>query len=227
MASTPAQSRLRPSLGRPRDPALPARRRAQILAAATRVFARRGFAATDLQDVADVLKVGKGTLYRYFPSKVELFQAAVDDVMVRMRATIDQAADEQADPLEKISAAISAYLRFFHDHPSYVELLIQERAAFRDRKKPTYFVYREANAERWRDLYRNLIRQGRIRDIPTDRITDMLGDIIYGTMFTNYIAGRKRSLVEQAAEIVDFVFFGLLTPGERSRRGNPTGGHTS
>lgn len=223
MASIPIQSRPRPNLGRPRDPALQARRRAQILAAATRVFAKRGFAATDLQDVADALKVGKGTLYRYFPSKVELFQAAVDDVMVRMRATIDQAAGEHDDPLVRISAAISAYLRFFHDHPRYVELLIQERAAFRDRKKPTYFVFREANAERWRDLYRDLIRQGRIRDIPTDRITDMLGDMIYGTMFTNYIAGRKRSLVEQAAEIVDLVFFGLLTPGERSRQADAPG----
>jgi AcrR family transcriptional regulator len=182
------------------------------------VFARVGFAKADLQDVADALGVGKGTIYRYFPSKRELFQAAVDEVMTQMRASIDAAADEHADPLDQIAAALRTYLQFFHDHPRYVELLILERAVFKDRKRPTYYVYREANAERWRALYRGLIREGRIRNIGVDRIRDMIGDLIYGTMFTNYVAGRERSLVDQAEQIVDLVFHGLLTPAERARR---------
>ncbi|HVU65229.1 MAG TPA: TetR/AcrR family transcriptional regulator, partial [Phycisphaerales bacterium] len=152
----------RPRAGRPRDPELADRRRKQILRVATRVFARVGFAKADLQDVADALGVGKGTIYRYFPSKRELFQAAVDEVMTQMRASIDAAADEHADPLDQIAAALRTYLQFFHDHPRYVELLILERAVFKDRKRPTYYVYREANAERWRALYRGLIREGRI-----------------------------------------------------------------
>jgi len=204
--------------GRPPDPTLPARRREQILRTATRLFARRGFEATDLQDVADALGVGKGTLYRYFPSKRDLFQAGVDRVMRRMKATIDGAIDGIADPLDQITAAIRAYLRFFHDHPQYVELLIQERAAFRDRKAPTYFEFRKANIGRWHEVYRALIREGRLRDIPVDRITDVLGDLIYGTMFTNYVAGRTRSLLEQADDIMDIAFHGLLTPAERARR---------
>ena len=31
-----------------------------------------------------------------------------------------------------------------------------------------------------------------VRDIPVGRITDVLGDVMYGTMFTNYFAGRGR-----------------------------------
>src|SRR6478672_6237677 len=92
--------------GRPKDPGLPARRCEAILDAATEAFAQSGYRCTDLQDVADLLGVGKGTLYRYFPTKQALFQAAVDRVMTRMRATIDEAVGPVADPLERLGAAM-------------------------------------------------------------------------------------------------------------------------
>lgn len=216
--SAPARRATRCGPGRPCDPGLAGRRRDQILRAATRVFARRGYPGTDLQDVADAMRVGKGTLYRYFPSKRELFQGAVDRAMLGMRSAIDKAVSDAPDGLDQIILAIRGYLRFFHDHPEYAELLIQERAEFRDRKKPTYFEYRKANIGRWRDLYQGLIDDGRIRQVPVERITDVVGDLIYGTMFTNYMAGRTRSLIEQADDIVDLLFHGLLTPAERARR---------
>src|ERR1043165_3677136 len=135
MSSIAPEPRSRP--GRPRDPALPGKRREQIIRAATQLFARHGYQGTDLQDVAEALKVGKGTLYRYFPSKRDLFQGAVDQVMIDMGLAIDAAVASISDPLDKIVVAIRRYLQFFHEHPEYVELLIQERAEFRDRKAPT------------------------------------------------------------------------------------------
>jgi AcrR family transcriptional regulator len=44
---------------------------------ATSVFTQ-GFATADVQEIANKTGVGKGTIYRYFPSKEELFLAAVD-----------------------------------------------------------------------------------------------------------------------------------------------------
>jgi AcrR family transcriptional regulator len=206
--------------GRPKDPGLPARRREEILDAATEAFAENGYRCTDLQDVADLLGVGKGTLYRYFPTKQALFQAAVDRVMTEMRAAIDAAAGRIEDPLERVGVAIRAYLGYFDEHPEFVELLIQERAEFRDRKKPTYFVHREANIGRWQELYRRLIDEGRVRRIPVDRITDVVSDLLYGTMFTNYFAGRRKSLSEQADDILDILFHGLLTGHNGQGGGN-------
>ena len=194
------------------------RRREEILRAATLVFARVGYGCADLQDVADDLGVGKGTLYRYFPTKEALFTAAVDRVMTGMRESIDGAVLGVGDPLEVIGAAVRAYLCYFDKHPEYVELLIQERAELRDRKTPTYFVHREANVGRWRAIYAGLIAAGRMRDIPMDRITDVTSNAIYGAMFVNYFAGRRKSLLEQAEDILDVIFNGLLTPEEQARR---------
>ena len=195
-----------------------ARRREEILDAATKLFAERGYADTDTQLLADQLKVGKGTLYRYFPSKRELFLAAADRGMRRLCDYIDQSIAEIHDPPERIAQVVRSYLAFFANHPELCELLIHERALFKDRKKPTYIEYREANRERLRVLYRSYIAEGQVRDMPVDRILDVLGDLLYGTMFTNYFSGRQRSVEEQTRDILDVVFHGILSNVGRERR---------
>ena len=87
--------------------------------------------------------VAKGTLYLYFKSKQELFYACVDQGMRELQATVQAAAESRKEPFDRISAAILAYLLFFEQHPEQVELLIQERAFFHDRQKPSYFTYRD------------------------------------------------------------------------------------
>jgi AcrR family transcriptional regulator len=198
--------------GRPVDADLGSRRREQILEAAAQLFAEVGFDGADTQILADRLEVGKGTLYRYFPSKRDLFLATVDRVMRRLRETVDGEIADIADPLDRVSGAVRAYLDFFASNPGFVELLIQERAHFKDRKKPTYFEHRDANVERWREIFRGLIRAGRVRAIPVERITDVLSDLVYGTMFTNYFAGQPKSSEAQAMELLDIVFHGILVP---------------
>lgn len=55
-------------------------RRQALLAAATRAFARAGFAATSLDEVATEAGVSRVLIYRHFESKAELYQAALDQV---------------------------------------------------------------------------------------------------------------------------------------------------
>jgi AcrR family transcriptional regulator len=201
-----------------RESAHAADRREEILEAATRLFAQHGYANTDTQRLADELRVGKGTLYRYFPSKSDLFLAAVDRGMRKLCEHIEASIAEIEDPPERISQVVYAYLGFFADHPELVELLIHERSQFKDRKKPTYFEHREANREHLRTLYRSYITEGQIRDMPVDRILDVLGDLLYGTMFTNYFSGRQKSVEAQARDILDVVFHGILSDVGRRRR---------
>jgi AcrR family transcriptional regulator len=195
-----------------------AERREEILDAATKLFAEHGYADTDTQQLADKLGVGKGTLYRYFPSKRELFLAAADRGMRKLCQYIDASISAIEDPPEKIAEVFRSYLTFFADHPELCELLIHERALFKDRKTPTYFEHREANRERLRSLYRAYIAEGQIRDIPVDQLLDVIGDLLYGTMFTNYFSGRQVAPEEQARGILNILFRGILSDVGRERR---------
>lgn len=209
--------------GRPRVEGLPERRREEILAAATDDFASRGYAGTDLQVVADRLNVGKGTVYRYFPTKETLFLAAADRGMRLLTQRTNAAAAKARDPLDKIVRATRVYLRFFDEHPEFVELFVQERAQFRDRSRPTYFAYRDANLGPWRALLSSLIATGHLRRMPVSRITDVFNAALYGAIFTNYFEGRRRRPDRQAREILDVLLGGILGPkGRRTRKGGRT-----
>lgn len=209
--------------GRPPTPEACARRREEILDAAAKLFAQHGFADTDMQVLADAVDVAKGTLYRYFPSKRDLFLAATDQIMRSLRRRVDEAIEVINDPLERIRTAIGMFLCFFAEHPEYVELLVQERANFKDRTKPTFYQHREVNVVRWRSLYEKLMADGRVREMPVDDILNVLSDLIYGTIFNNYFSGRSSSPEDQARNILDIVFCGILTGPERQKLAIPGG----
>lgn len=208
-------SKARPR-GRPRDEQLTAKRCDDILDAAARIFAERGFGNTDVQVVADQLGLGKGTIYRYFPTKRELFLAAVDRGMRQLRERVD-AYIRLHDPLQRVVQGIHAYLKFFEENPHYVELFMQERAEFKDRETPTYFKHREANYQHWESVIRELVQAGHFRNIALERVHNVVGDLLYGTMFTNYFTPRKLSAEQQARDVLDVILNGLLTDEARAK----------
>jgi AcrR family transcriptional regulator len=65
-----------------------AERREQILDAATRAFARGGFAATGLDDIAAEAGVTHVILYRHFASKCDLYRAVLDRACDRLADTV-------------------------------------------------------------------------------------------------------------------------------------------
>jgi len=73
----------------PRAAETPKRRAAEMLAAAAKVFARRGYHGASTQDIADVLGIRQASLYYYFESKEAALEAVcadgVEDYALRAR----------------------------------------------------------------------------------------------------------------------------------------------
>ncbi len=72
--------------------------RRDILLAAAGVFARRGYAAATLQELADAAGFAAPSLYRYFESKEEMFRSLVELVVREMDATFEEPV-ERSQPL--------------------------------------------------------------------------------------------------------------------------------
>lgn len=65
-----------------------AERRDQILAAATRAFARAGFSATSVEDIAAEAGITRVILYRHFESKADMYRAVLDRACTRLAETV-------------------------------------------------------------------------------------------------------------------------------------------
>lgn len=204
--------------GRPRDPELEVRRKAEILDAAARVFAVSGFAGTQVQTIADRIGVGNGTIYRYFPTKEALFLAAVQRGLTELTDAIEPLMAADADPVETVRRIVREYLMFFHRRPEMAELFIQERAAFPLHHRPLYFEKRDDDCkenQRTR-LFRKLVDTRRIRPMPAERFFSVVGDLLYGTILTNLLSGRPANPRTQADDVLDVIFHGVFTDAERT-----------
>ena len=100
-------------------------KRERILAAAERIFARHGFFAARVSEVAKEAGVADGTIYLYFKSKDDLLISVFEN---RMAHVNDQLRTAVADlpPSEQLRAFIRAYLRMVSDEPAAVEVLTIE-----------------------------------------------------------------------------------------------------
>lgn len=184
--------------------------REAIISAAARLFAKVGYSECDMEAIAAKLGVAKGTLYLHFVSKEALFSACVDDGLSQSREAMAAASDNEPDLLKKPALAIRAYLTFFDKHPHFVELVLQERALFKSRRPPSYFKNRNINRTKWREVWQTLIDQKRIRaDLPVDRILDVVGNVMYGAIFTNHFVGKSTSTDEQFESIWKVLLTGL------------------
>lgn len=70
-------------------------RRKEIMEAAVKFFADKGYNSTTLEEIAGTAEFGKGTLYNYFQGKEEIYKAIVDDVIENLE-TIVKKADSDA-----------------------------------------------------------------------------------------------------------------------------------
>jgi len=100
-------------------------KRERILSAAERIFARHGFFAAKVSDVAKEAGVADGTIYLYFKNKddllISVFERRMQEVNGRLRAAI-----AGKPPREQLRAFIRTYLQLVHDEPAAAEVLTVE-----------------------------------------------------------------------------------------------------
>lgn len=77
-------------------------RREHILSAALKVFARRGFAATKIQDIAKAGGISHGLVYHYFKSKEDIFFELVSRAIYYAGLTLQMVDEMPISPIEKV-----------------------------------------------------------------------------------------------------------------------------
>ncbi|MEW6687019.1 MAG: TetR/AcrR family transcriptional regulator [Candidatus Edwardsbacteria bacterium] len=102
-------------------------RREQILKSAVKVFSKCGFAEADVEEIARLANLGKGTVYRYFETKENLFFATVQWTMEKVKNETSQAMIRIDDPFQQLKDSLQAYLCFFEKHREFYRVLFEER----------------------------------------------------------------------------------------------------
>jgi len=94
--------------------------RAQILAAAAALFARRGYTAATMNELAAASGVSKATLYHYFADKTELLQHIASGHVARLEALVAEVKAQQLPPADHLRELIARFMQAYanaqHEH---------------------------------------------------------------------------------------------------------------
>ena len=97
-------------------------RRRLLLQRATELFATHGYDELSMAKLAREAGISKALLYHYFPSKRDLFAAALTDAAEELRARTEP--EPGRPPAEQLALALDAFLRWVEDHgAAYAKLL--------------------------------------------------------------------------------------------------------
>jgi AcrR family transcriptional regulator len=101
-------------------------RRAQILEAGTALFAEHAYEEISMREIAQAAGVSKPLLYHYFPSKIDLFKAAVSDAAMELQQLIE--ASRSGGAAEQLASTLDAYLGWIEAHARTWRKLMQSAA---------------------------------------------------------------------------------------------------
>src|SRR6202162_124328 len=181
----------------------------EILEAASRVFAEREFHEVLIDDVAARAGVGKGTVYRYFRTKEELYFETILQAFDDLSATIAEAVAEEASPTRRLERIVRESLRFSWERRHLLSLLqgderrfAMREAELRRRRESMMAIvqrvildgierreFRGVDARIAAELFRGMIRAANRFRTEDDSVDGLVSEII--GIFTRGVARQS------------------------------------
>ena len=184
-----------------------------ILNQAISIFAADGFARGDVQTIADAAGVGKGTVYRYFGNKLDLFYACTLEIGKRVDEQVLAAIGKVDAPLDKVRTAFMVYTNFFETSPEYLELWVQDRAEFRGFKPESHYQYHNKMIDAFAAILQQAVDSGEIWPVDARKTVIALANLLLGnlvyTCCHDFSEGKKETAAGMAEFAVDVFIRGL------------------
>jgi TetR/AcrR family transcriptional regulator len=181
--------------------------REQILARAAELFARQGYTATSMNQVALACGVSKPSLYHYVRDKYQLLVEIAEDHMGRLQALVARAEDRAVEPQARVRELIVSFLEAYADAQAAHRVLTEDvkflEPADRERVLKSQREVVAAFAEAIADMRPEL----RASDLHKPLTMLLFG--MMNWMFTWLQPGGKLTHAAMAPIVADLFFGGL------------------
>jgi TetR/AcrR family fatty acid metabolism transcriptional regulator len=185
-------------------------RRQEILDAAVRVFARKGFHAARVGDIAAEAGVAHGLLYHYFASKDELLETIFREAWAELLQAFRTAEETDEPAPEQLRKVCAIFLRTWRNTPELVTVLVREIARSGELQHRIEDV-----GEAFRVIERIVARGQERGELRRDVDPRLTATIVYGALeelLTAWVLGALPGDVAAAERAVVEVVVGGLAP---------------
>lgn len=182
-------------------------RREAILAAARKVFAQHGFEGTTIADVAREAGVAAGTVYLYFPSKLDIFAA----LNARLYAVIAQAMVEAGAPPDVRGGTQARIHAIFEACRKHKDLL---RLVFLNPDPRTEVARRMRRADEQRlqplaEILRQGMEAGIVRQGDPNLFAKLINGLVITALYQCFVQSDGRNVAAYEETVTEMIVGGL------------------
>jgi len=166
----------------------------KVREAASRLFARHGFAAVSMRQIAGEVGVQAGALYLYTPDKQTLLFDLMREHMDELLAAWD-AQDKSVEPLSQLEAFVRFHIGFHLDRPDAVFIAYMELRNLAEEN----FAAIEALRKRYEDVLEQILHQGQqagVLNVPDTKLAMMALIAMLTGVNTWYREGGRLSRIK-------------------------------
>lgn len=187
----------------------------RILDAALSVFSKRGYHEATMEEIAQVAGVGKGTLYRYFKSKDELYHALLEVRLKGLDDEIQQIINSpELDVVDTIYRCFQVYLRFFEHYRGLYRLILREW------KAEEHGIYIKRALRRLYPLKKKIFeatRSGIFKPLHFETTFYGFMGFLHGIVQKWLDHGCDYSLLDDLPVASEILLYGVITEKEREK----------
>jgi AcrR family transcriptional regulator len=185
----------------------------KILAAAALLFSSHRFHEARMEDIAAQAEVGKGTLYRYFKDKEELYLALLARAAEGLQKRLREALEGPGSPREKLVAVVGTLLGYFDEQPHVLDVIMHAEAMQRPGQEfPWQKIRQQTNT-----LVEDLLKAGKRDGVFAVEDTHLATLMLLGGLRAVLRFGAKPRLADLPERIVTGFLGGYAGPACRQR----------
>lgn len=194
-------------------------KRQQILEAAYTIFSRKGYHRATVDEIIALADTGKGTVYKYFVNKEQLFYTLIKERSANFEAELKGILALTDPALNKVKKAIKIFLEFYVANADLWRVLMHEMRGL-GHEEPSNFT--EAQREKYRERFVHTIgilqtilqegiEQGTIRNCDIHKAAHGLFSVIVMMVFQGFVDDSRQSIDTAANSIADVFLYGVAT----------------
>jgi AcrR family transcriptional regulator len=188
-------------------------RAAGVLAAARRLYARKGYQRTAMVEIARAAELAVGTVYQLFPSKDAilrgLLEERLDELIARVRASLAAEADVQG----QIRRIVETHLGFARENADILRLYLSGWIGYDTRTRRRFGDRLDARYERYLSLLTSVfeqgVRSGTLAERPSRRLAVTLAGLIHA-IIRRGLRERGVDFTVEGDALVDLFLHGIL-----------------
>ncbi len=176
--------------------------RDKILQAGEKLFAKKGFHLTTLEEIAKSANLAKGTIYLHFLNKVDLFISIIERKLDVLLKKIREEIRKEKTSVEKIKKAIKVHLSFLEQNKNFFRILQSLSGEYKREmeKELTERVIKKNTA--YLGIIRNLIqegiKEGQIKPLDAHKLSVMLVGVVHSLTINWITQGESYPLVKDS-----------------------------